>query len=119
MQAVTPNTITHQQRKLYWAILTDIMDSDKDIEYYGLTLPTKGVPTKTLHFFLRMVNDEFPRDDKGFPISTARGQISTKDMGDHIRWLELCCLESGITMLHYETQMRRLDNLSGINTILK
>jgi hypothetical protein len=112
------NTISHPQRKLYRAILRDIQNSKRDfiVNLGGAitALPLYKLPQESIHDLLKHMNLDYPRDKQGKVASTAAGQISSKHMTDHIKWLELCCIESHIEMLHYEEETKRLMNLSGI-----
>lgn len=119
MKSTKPNTITDQQRRLYFAILRDIRESGRDliVSLNGkiVPMPIYTLSTENAKELLKMLDLNYPKT-KGKPESMARGQISTKDMNDHIRWLETTAIESNMTIGHYQAEMERLSNFSQIET---
>lgn len=109
-----PNTITRQQQKLYHAIIRDIHNAKKDLivslEGKIAPIPVYALAIEPMRLMLKCLDLDYPKDKKGEPAGTSYGQISTTDMGNHIRWLEQAALESHIGLKHYEEEMRRQQN---------
>lgn len=120
MQSTSQNKITHNQRKLYFAVVTDIMKSKRDliISLNGILtpLPIYTLPLEKARTLLKAVDLDFEQID-GKDASMAAGQISTTGMANHIRFLEQSALESGIKLHHYEKELERLSNFSNKDTV--
>lgn len=120
MKSVPANTITNQQRKLLFAIIKDLRSVKRDliIPINGILtpLPLYTLDTETARNLLKLVDLDYPRDKRGHPASQAAGEISTKDMTEHIKRLEVWAIESQIPLRHYEAEMERLSNFSQIET---
>ena len=113
---MSTSTISDPQRRLYFSILRDIRSIKKDliINLGGkiVPLPAWTLKTEDLKELLKIMDLDLPRQKNGKPVSFANGQIDTKDMTDHIRRLELWCIESHIPLKYYEAEMSRLETFS-------
>ena len=105
------HSITHKQRKLYYAILTDIQESKKDL-FISLggkifPIPLYAIDQQRAKELLKSLDLDYPTES-GKPKSQADGKMTSKEMHDHIRFLEVACHESRIKMVHYEAETARL-----------
>ena len=121
-QPVKPNSASNNQRRLYFSILRDIRNTKKDliINLAGkiVPLPAYTLSTEELKELLKIMDLDLPRQKNGKPVSFAAGQIDTPTFTEHIRRLELWCIESHIPLQYYEAEMSRLENFSQYETKL-
>jgi len=78
----------------------------------GFKFRTSQISKESMRNLLKYLDLDYPRDDRNEPLSYTK--LTSKEMSDHVKWIELKAMESGHEMRHIAEQWERLLNQSGI-----
>lgn len=93
-------------RFIFGVVLRDLRKSDVVLkfEHPRFKFRPAGITKESFRELLKHLDFNYPRDDKGVPISYTK--LTTEQMSNHIRWIELTASNSGVTLDYIEDEWK-------------
>lgn len=107
--SITPNRLSYQYTKfIFGVVLEHIRDKELvlQIDEPLFKFKPSGISKESLRNLLKHLDFNYPRDDKGIPVSYTK--LTTADMFRHIEWIERQCGFSGFTPKYISQEWERL-----------
>ena len=91
-------------RFTFGAVITPIRDANIILHFDTprFKFRTGALSKESIRDLFKHLDFEFPRDEEGKPLSYTK--LTTKQLHDHVAWIELKASESGFTMPHIERE---------------
>ena len=99
---------------IFGVVLEDLRQPNIILKFeeVGFKFRTSQISKESMRNLLKYLDLDYPRDDRNEPLSYTK--LTSKEMSNHIKWIELKAMESGHEMLYITQEWERLLNQCGI-----
>ena len=95
-------------RFVFGAVLTPLRNSGAILQFddFNFKFRASGITVDSFRNLLKHLDLNYPRDQDGKPLSYTK--LDSKQMSDHVMWIEFIASNSGYTLPYIEAEWNRL-----------
>ena len=99
---------TNFNRFIFGVVLEDLKNCGGTLEFKEPTFKFRcsQLSKETIRNLLKYLDFNYPRNDDGMPLSYTK--LDSKQMTDHVSWIERQCAFSGIEMKYISDEWERI-----------
>lgn len=100
----------HFNRFIFGVVLEDLRRPNITLhfEHPHFKFRTSSISKESMRNLLKFLDFDYPRDEEGKPLSYTK--IDSKQMSDHIKWIELIAGQSGVELDYIAEEWARIIN---------